>query len=69
MTEGWKCPVCGKGVAPTEKTCDHGAAGLPDMPVPTAVPNGLPTSAWPHFTRPTTTWGGLTTMSGICSPT
>lgn len=23
-SEGWKCPVCGKGVAPTEKTCDHG---------------------------------------------
>jgi hypothetical protein len=21
MNEGWKCPVCGGGVAPTEKTC------------------------------------------------
>lgn len=24
MAEGWKCPVCGRGVAPTEKYCDHG---------------------------------------------
>ena len=21
--EGWKCPVCGRGVSPQEKTCDH----------------------------------------------
>jgi len=25
MTTGWTCPSCGRGVAPTEKTCDHGA--------------------------------------------
>lgn len=23
MQEGWKCPVCGAGVAPAEKTCIH----------------------------------------------
>lgn len=28
MSEGWKCPVCGRGVAPSEKTCDHGALDL-----------------------------------------
>ena len=22
--EGWKCPVCNKGVNPNEKMCDHG---------------------------------------------
>lgn len=26
MTEGWKCPVCSRGVAPGEKCCDHGGA-------------------------------------------
>lgn len=26
MSEGWKCPVCGRGVAPTEKHCDHNNA-------------------------------------------
>jgi hypothetical protein len=24
MSEGWTCPVCRRGVAPAEKTCDHG---------------------------------------------
>ena len=24
--KGWTCPSCGRGVAPTEKTCDHGGA-------------------------------------------
>ena len=24
MAEGWICPSCKRGVAPTEKTCDHG---------------------------------------------
>jgi len=25
---GWKCPVCNRGVAPDEKTCDHAGVGL-----------------------------------------
>lgn len=33
MTEGWKCPVCGRGVAPSEKTCDHGG-GIAAIPLP-----------------------------------
>jgi hypothetical protein len=32
MNEGWKCPVCGKGVAPTEKHCDHGAPSINTSP-------------------------------------
>jgi len=23
MREGWKCPVCGRGVSPDEKYCEH----------------------------------------------
>lgn len=23
---GWRCPVCNRGVAPTERQCDHGGA-------------------------------------------
>jgi hypothetical protein len=31
MREGWKCPVCGRGVSPDHGTCDHGGqAALPD---------------------------------------
>ena len=28
MTKGWECPVCGRGVAPTEKNCEHGGAAV-----------------------------------------
>ena len=24
MSAAWTCPACGRGVAPSEKTCDHG---------------------------------------------
>ena len=26
MSEGWICPVCRRGVAPTERHCDHGGS-------------------------------------------
>lgn len=38
MADGWRCPVCGRGVAPGEKVCDHG--GLSVAPV-------YPLPAWP----------------------
>ena len=41
MTEGWKCPVCGRGVAPGEKSCDHGGGLTAPIYVPT------PTRTWP----------------------
>jgi len=43
----WTCPACGRGVAPSEKTCDHGGqvdlkgrefVPLPYVPSPTIVP-------------------------------
>jgi hypothetical protein len=38
MNEGWKCPVCGRGVAPTEKVCPC-LGGLPYVPyTPPYVP-------------------------------
>ena len=45
--EGWKCPVCGRGVAPSEKTCEHGGLGAPI--VPTFIPHG---PQWPNQWRP-----------------
>lgn len=30
MNDGWTCPVCRRGVAPSEKTCDHGGAAAVD---------------------------------------
>jgi len=51
MNEGWKCPVCSRGVAPTEKHCDHGGLGalqplpcvsyLPSHPVPPGFPGEI----------------------------
>lgn len=31
MNEGWICPSCKRGVAPTEKHCDHGAVSAPGL--------------------------------------
>lgn len=28
MEKPWICPVCNRGVAPDQKTCDHGGAAL-----------------------------------------
>lgn len=40
MTDGWKCPVCSRGVSPNEKTCDHGGGvGLAPL-------NPYPNSDW-----------------------
>lgn len=33
MNEGWKCPVCGRGVAPHEKHCDHHGQQITYQPV------------------------------------
>ncbi len=32
MTKGWKCPVCGEGIAPWVSKCDH------DLPHPVDAP-------------------------------
>lgn len=42
MSEGWKCPVCGRGVAPSEKTCEHGEGhgGLEAPFNPNTIPMG-----------------------------
>lgn len=29
INHGWVCSVCGRGVAPGEKTCDHGGTPAP----------------------------------------
>lgn len=45
MTQPWTCPACGRGVAPGEKTCDHG--GLSASPLPgyfTPAPRIIPTT-------------------------
>jgi hypothetical protein len=38
MADGWRCPVCGRGVAPTEKVCDHGGLGALQPYQPVTVP-------------------------------
>lgn len=46
--KGWECPVCGKGVAPGEKTCDHGEqAASPPIIIPEPYPV-YPPHDWPH---------------------
>lgn len=51
MNEGWKCPVCGRGVAPSEKTCDHnGAVTVAPTPYP-IIPHWWPGTIYP-LTQP-----------------
>ena len=54
MTEGWICPVCKRGVAPSEKHCDHGGASYPDVPIVpgTGTPAPLPTMRPPLTSDP-----------------
>ena len=40
MNTGWVCPVCNRGVAPTEKTCSHGEGAI----------SGI--NPWPHYVMP-----------------
>lgn len=47
MNEGWKCPVCGRGVSPNEKHCDHGGQQVVYGPVI------VPTPVWPDPYRGT----------------
>lgn len=55
--DGWRCPVCGKGVSPDTKTCDHdGVNGhepsmlekyreiVPHFPY---TPPSVPAAPWP----------------------
>lgn len=63
MNEGWKCPVCNRGVRPDKDTCDHGAQYLIDMVIgPTRSPDttGPGTAYPPGWTWPGTTCGGVT---------
>ena len=56
---GWKCPVCGRGVNPSEKTCNHGPENARPInpaiadhwpPLPTQDGTGSP----PQVTLPST---------------
>ena len=41
MNTGWICAKCGRGVAPSEKYCDHGGYAFtlyPHIPVPNVAP-------------------------------
>lgn len=41
MADGWKCPVCGRGVAPDVRTCEHGG----QIAAPGSFPlHGIPVS-------------------------
>lgn len=80
MLEGWKCPVCGRGVAPAEKVCDHGGAWVvpplptqplyqqPYMHVPDCgcAPNTVcGSTACPRAMRWTSTATGMTPPAAI----
>lgn len=48
MTEGWKCPNCGKAHAPDVKTCPDPAGAQPWPHVPAyPAPNPRPTPTYP----------------------
>ena len=33
VNTGWLCPKCGRGAAPSEKTCDHGGVSMTVWPI------------------------------------
>jgi len=67
MREGWKCPVCGRGVSPDFRTCEHGYAATPVNPlspvnplcplIPVYVPPPVYSPAIPWWSNPTTCGG------------
>lgn len=68
MNEGWKCPVCGLGVAPGKITCDHGKGALPInpyLPLPPTITPTNPPWDWP----PRPIYGGCPACrnGGICN--
>jgi hypothetical protein len=59
MNEGWKCPVCGRGVAPSVKDCSHGGTEVspfyPALPLTPLQPL-YDTNNRPYWWD--TTWAG-----------
>ena len=58
MTEGWKCPVCGRGVAPSEKVCEHGAGHGGWRAIDAADPLGPAIVPWFKVTPYRANWSG-----------
>lgn len=48
MNEGWKCPVCERGVAPGEKHCDHGKVQHHYIPTPAPLAPICPQCGLPY---------------------
>jgi hypothetical protein len=46
----WVCPSCGRGVAPGEKTCDHGSAVVDPYSTTPWIPTTNP--PWPEAPYP-----------------
>jgi hypothetical protein len=67
MREGWKCPVCGRGVSPDHSTCDHGEQppGLyGPMSVPGYVPRYFTTPVGPTYPPYAVTYGAHSGSAG-----
>jgi len=69
MREGWKCPVCGKGVSPDKDICDHAGQLAQPWPVHPVYP------VYPVYPNPyipyVPYWNGAgcaaCSVSGICN--
>lgn len=64
MAEGWKCPVCSRGVRPDKDTCDHGGMGFgPAVTMPGRLDSPGTSYPPPSTTWPYTTWVSVGTVS------
>jgi hypothetical protein len=65
MTESkpWICPVCNRGVAPDQKTCDHTVIGLSLQNQ--VIPIADAPSVWPVWRWNNTSDGDGTILPGV----
>lgn len=61
MREGWKCPVCNRGLSPNVQHCDH--VGVNPLALP-SVPFDPLQPGWPGYPYPRPIGVGI----GIASP-
>jgi hypothetical protein len=59
VNTGWLCPSCGRGVAPSEKTCDHGGQVQAAQPylAPIYQPGYYPPAFYPNLPAYPYPWG------------
>lgn len=64
MSEGWRCPVCNRGLSPNVQHCDHAGANLLGNPV---APFDPLQPGWPGYPYPPAIGIGINRTPGMNS--